>query len=133
MADPILTTVVAPAAGSALGVIAVTLGVPVPVVMAAVFGATVAALTTHRAEWSLESVQAVLVAFVMALAFGIFCGPPAALALVAGAKKLPYIAFDLPVELAKPASAWLLALVGQKELLPFLLKKLGVTKGGDGQ
>lgn len=132
MPEPTITTATAVATtGATLSVltgVATALGVPVIVAVAAVVGAAAAVAQAGKFELTLKDLISALVTFCLALAFGFFGGKLGTLLLVGVLK--PFIA--LPEGVADAPVTFLLAMLGQRVLLPLVVKRLSseIEKGG---
>lgn len=124
MPEPTSTALAATtAATSSLAVVATAMGVPAPVVLAAVLGAALAVGQSDRMELRLAALIAVAATFCAAFGFGIWGGALAGhvligllSGLVPGAK--------LSLDAADPICTVLVAMLGQRTLLPLVLKAL---------
>lgn len=132
MPEPTITTATAVATtGATLSVltgVATALGVPVIVAVAAVVGAAAAVAQAGKFELTAKGLISALLTFCMALAFGLLCGKFGSVLLAAMLKSLVV----LPDGLADAPVTFLLAMLGQRVLLPFVVKRLGseIEKGG---
>lgn len=111
------------AAASSLAVIATALGVPAPVVLAAVLGAATAVATSGKLEFSRGALLAAFGAFAVALALGIWGGGLAG-RLVIGLLGTLVPAGRFAEGMADPLCTFLVACLGQRELLPLGLRLL---------
>jgi uncharacterized membrane protein YeaQ/YmgE (transglycosylase-associated protein family) len=124
MADPATSAAVGGfAAGAALASLANHLGVPVPTLVVAVIGATVAVSVSDRIKWSPAGIWAGVVSFALALSFGIAGGKFAAPILV---QALAKAGFDVTLDAALGVCALILSIIGQSVLLPAISKRFGV-------
>ena len=124
MAEPTTTVLaVAGATTSTLAVAATALGVPAPVVIAAIVGATAAVVQAERADLTLRVVVTLLVTFAVAMSLGIWVGRVAGHAVVGFLNSLP-LQLGMSADYADPAAAVLVAMLGQSRLLPLGLSLL---------
>lgn len=130
MAEPTTAALAsATAAASSLAVIATAMGVPAPVVLAAILGAAAAVSMSKRLDMSLRSLAAALGTFALALALGIWGGGFAARVLIGLANGLLPRA-EIPLTIADPLCTLLVAMLGQRELLPIGLSMLRSRSAG---
>ncbi|AWI53223.1 hypothetical protein DEH84_07100 [Aquabacterium olei] len=133
MAEPTSTALLASVGAftSAMGFLAASMGVPPPVVMAAILGAATAVGASDRAVMSARSVFAMAMTFCMSLGLGIWAGSKlAGPVLVALLNSLPGLSLHLADDAANPLCTAILAAIGQRELLPLGLAFLRSKAGG---
>jgi len=124
MPEPTSTALAATtAATSSLAVVATAMGVPAPVVLAAVLGAALAVGQSERMELRLASLIAVAATFCAAFGFGIWGGALAGHVLIGLLNGLVPKA-QLSPDAADPICTVLVAMLGQRTLLPLVLKAL---------
>lgn len=135
MPDPTTTTaaVVATAGitGTAITSAGIAAGIPIPVIIAAVLGATIAVHRGEKLELSIKGLWSVVLAFALALAFGVFGGPLFGAGIERAAAK--FLDLEIYGMGADALCALLSALLGQSVFLPAITKRLGVeieTRGG---
>ncbi len=127
MPDPTTTTAAvvtaAGTAGAAITGAGLAFGIPLPVIVGAVLGATIAVSRAGRLELTPRGLWSAALAFGLALAFGVFGGPFAGAFVERGTEKL----FGFPVSGlgADALCALILALLGQPVVLPAISKRLG--------
>lgn len=131
MPEPTSTAVaVTSAAASSLAVIATSMGVPAPVVLAGILGATISVSQSNKLDLNWRSLVAALLAFAGALGIGILggqvAGPVVVIAVNAVFAKPP-----LPDGIANPVCTLVLSMLGTRELLPIGLSLLRKKLGGD--
>lgn len=111
------------AATSSLAVLATAMGVPAPVVLAAVLGSALAVGQSERVELRLSSLISVAATFCAAFGFGIWGGALAGHVLIGLINGLVPRA-ELSIDAADPICTALMAMLGQRTLLPLVLKAL---------
>ncbi|MFN3886880.1 MAG: hypothetical protein ACK4MG_07970 [Aquabacterium sp.] len=119
---------------SCLAVVATTMGVPAPVVLAAVLGAAIAVSSSDRLELSLRSLLPAVLSFGLAMGIGIWGGSLFGRPVVSAINAM--IAepdAKLPVYAADPICTLFLAMIGQRELLPIVQRVLRRFNAGEGQ
>lgn len=123
MADPATTAAAGGfIAGAAIASFANQIGVPVPVLISAVVGATVAVSVSDRVKWSAAGIWAGLVSFALALCCGIVLGRGCGSLLVQGLHKF---SFDLDKDVGYASCALVLSVLGQSVILPAVAKRFG--------
>jgi hypothetical protein len=124
MPEPTSTALAAlTAATSSLAVVATAMGVPAPVVLAAVLGSALAVGQSERMELRLASLIAVAATFCAAFGFGIWGGALAGHVLIGLLNGLVPKA-QLNADAADPICTVIVAMLGQRTLLPLVLKAL---------
>jgi len=98
----------------------VSTSVALPVVLLAVLGAAMAVNNEDRPDWSARVIFSLITSFLASLAIGVYGGPFAAGLVLAGAAK--YLDWQGPATGLDPLGSLVLALVGQKYGLKFLLR-----------
>lgn len=111
------------AAGAAITGAGLAFGIPLPVIVGAALGATIAVSRGERIEMSVRGLWAAMLAFAMALAFGVFGGPFAGAVLEQLMTRL--LSHPMAGLGADALSALILALLGQSVILPAISKRLG--------
>jgi hypothetical protein len=130
MPEPTSTALAVTAAGaSTLAVIATAIGVPAPVVLAGVLGATIAVGQSGKLDWNWRSLAAALLAFAASLGLGIWGGSLASRVAV-GVLNGMFASLHLPDGFADPLFTLLVSMLGQSQLLPIGLTLLRSKIGG---
>lgn len=118
------------AAASSLAVIATAMGVPAPVVLAGILGATISVSQSNKLDMNWRSLLAALLAFAGALGMGIWGGRLVGAVAVTTLNALVGN-LNLPSGSADPLCTLLISMLGQRELLPIGLTLLRKKVGGD--
>lgn len=120
------------AASGAIYQFVVSMGVPtqvaLPVVLAAVLGAAMAVRAEEKPELSVRVVFWLVVSFLVSVFLGLWGGPFASALVLALVGKLVTIAW--PAWGLDPLGSLVVALTGQKYLLPMILKLADRKAGG---
>ena len=111
-------------AGAAITGTGMAFGIPLPVIVCAVLGALIAVSRGERVAMTVGGLWSAMLAFALALAFGVFGGPFAGAFLERGIEKL--LGFSMSGLGADALCALLLSLLGQTVILPAIGKRLGV-------
>lgn len=121
------------AATSCLAVVATAMGVPAPMVLAAVLGATVSVSQQDRVQLSVRSLLAAALALALSMAIGIWGGKPAGRVMVGLLNGLiTDPSLHLSPDACDPFATLLLAMLGVPVLLPLALGALRSRVGGGG-
>lgn len=121
------------AGASGLAVVATTMGVPAPIVLAGVLGATIAVAQSGKVAWGWSSVMAALLSFGASLGIGIWGGNLIGRLVVNAINAVitdPHL--QLPASAADPLCTLVLSMVGQRELLPLAIRALAGLVGPKG-
>lgn len=136
MPEPTTTTAAVVATASVTGAtltgVGLAAGVPLPVIICAVLGATIAVSRGSRVELTPAGLWSALLTFALSLAMGVVAGPLFGAAIERAAEK--FVGLSIAGLGANALCALLLALLGQSVILPAVSKRLGVeieTRGGN--
>lgn len=125
MAEPVTSSALGGMlAGAALANLANQFGVPVPMLLTAAIGATVAVSAADRIAWTARGILAGLTSFVMSMTFGVVVGGQFFGSILQ--QGLAKVGFHVAFDVAASVVALIFSLQGQSIILPAIGRRFGV-------